>query len=324
MSDVASESLEASLSEFERRVHNKIRRELGELICGLLEQRDVEEIMLNDDGNLWVHRAGCGNELAGQLSAVRAESVIGSVATTLKTQVTMDNPILECELPIDGSRFEALIPPVVSSPTFTIRKKATKIYTLDDYVSSGIISIRQVEIIKDAVLNKKNILIVGGTGSGKTTLTNAVIHEMSKACPNDRIVIIEDTLELQCSSKNKVQLRAVEHVDMTRLLKATMRLRPDRILVGEVRDGAALALLKAWNTGHPGGVATAHANNSMAGLIRIEQLISEVTQSPMRELISEAIDLVIAINVEAGGERKVKEIIEVSGFDGVNYIVKNI
>lgn len=181
----------------------------------------------------------------------------------------------------------------------------------------------QGDAIASGVRHRKNILVVGGTGTGKTTLTNAIIRHMVDVAPQDRLAIIEDTGELQCSAKNAVTMRAVAHVDMTRLLKATMRLRPDRIIVGEVRDGAALALLKAWNTGHPGGVATIHANSAPAGLIRMEQLVAEATQAPMKTLIAEAIDLIISIEKVAGG-RRVKEVVAVEDHDGHEYITKPV
>lgn len=306
--------------ERERRITEKLKRELGPVVCDFLDDSSVIEIMLNPDGTLWVEKLGAPMEQIGTMPASQAESLMGTVASTLRTQITAGNPILECELPLDGSRFEALLPPVVAGPTFTIRKKAVKIFTLDDYVEAGIMSQTQCEVIEAAVRHKRNLLVVGGTGTGKTTLTNAIIDFMSKACPQDRLAIIEDTGELQCNAANVVTMRAVDHVDMTRLLKATMRLRPDRILVGEVRDGAALALLKAWNTGHPGGAATVHANSAAAGLIRMEQLVAEATQAPMQALIAEAIDLIVFIE-KTGGGRRVKEVVKVEGHDGVHYVV---
>lgn len=310
--------------ETARRNHEKLRRELGPTICGWLSEPSVVEIMLNEDGTLWVERLGTHMENGGHLSASAALSAIGTVASCLNCTITKQDPILECELPLDGSRFEALVPPVVSAPVFTIRKKAVSIFTLDDYVASSIMSQRQSEIIKEAVVDRQNILIVGGTGTGKTTLTNAIIGHMAEATPEHRIAIIEDTGELQCSAPNKVQLRSVDHVDMTRLLKSTMRLRPDRILVGEVRDGAALALLKAWNTGHPGGAATVHANSAEAGLIRLEQLVAEATQAPMQELIAEAVDLVVYIERHAEYGRRVSNIVRVSGYEHNKYITSPV
>jgi type IV secretion system protein VirB11 len=193
-----------------------------------------------------------------------AESFIATVASTLRSSVTRESPILECELPLDGSRFEALIPPVVSAPVFTIRRKASAVFPLDEYEQQRIMTARQRRAIETAVALRHNILVVGGTGTGKTTLANGIIDHIVRASPGHRLVIIEDTPEIQCAAKNAVVMRATDTVDMQRLLKATMRLRPDRIIVGEVRGGEALSLLKAWNTGHPGGVCTVHANYARA------------------------------------------------------------
>ena len=197
------------------------------------------------------------------------------------------------------------------------------VFTLKDYAEKGIMTASQRTAIEAAALNRKNILIVGGTGTGKTTLTNSVINYMVDVCPDDRFVIMEDTRELQCTAKNAVLMRSVDQADMTRLLKTTMRLRPDRILVGEVRDGAALALLKAWNTGHPGGVATLHANSGAAGLIRMEQLVAEASPAPMQSLIGEAVDLIVSIERCAGG-RRINEVLHVEGYDGQRYITQSI
>jgi len=323
-------ALAKASSESARRIREKLKRELGPLILGLLADDSVVEVMLNPSrdggpGELWVDRLGRPMELVGHMSASQAESLMATVASTLKTAITASEPILECELPFDGSRFEALIPPVVASPTFAIRKKALQVFDLADYVARGIMTGEQRSAIERAVAARRNILVVGGTSTGKTTLTNAIIRHIAAADPHSRIVIIEDTAELQCTAKNAVILRSTDHADMTRLLKATMRLRPDRILVGEVRDGAALALLKAWNTGHPGGVATVHANDAAAGLIRLEQLVAEATLAPMTALISEAVDLLVCIerdeNSPAG--RRIREVLEVTGHDGPHYLTRS-
>jgi type IV secretion system protein VirB11 len=301
------------MEEKQKRLLRKLRGELGQTVLDALEDPSVIEIMLNSDGSLWIERHGQGMQRVGTMSAPNAESLMGTIADALHTVVTRENPILEGELPLDGSRFEGLLPPIVGHPTFTIRKKASVVFTLAQYVEQGIMTPEQQAAIEAAILRRANILVVGGTGSGKTTLTNAIIDGISTACPDDRLVIIEDTAEIQCKAENSVILRASVDVDMLRLLRATMRLRPDRILVGEVRGGEALALLKAWNTGHPGGVATIHANGAHAGLIRLEQLIAEATAAAnMAPLIAEAVDLVIAIEKTKGG-RRIKEIIEVSG-----------
>lgn len=307
------------------RVITKIKREFGDEILTILNDPLTIEIMLNPDGKLWVEKLGQDAYCFGDFLEAKAKSIITSVATLLDTVVNTDNPILECELPLDGSRFEALLPPVVSSPTFTIRKKASKVFTLDDYVNAGTITPRQNEVIIEAIGSRKNILVVGGTGTGKTTLSNAVLDGIAKISPDHRLVIIEDTAELQCNSKNKVFLRSTRNVSMLTLLKATMRLRPDRIIVGETRGKEALDLLKAWNTGHPGGIATVHANSAKGGLTRLEQLISEVSSTSMAELIAEAVNLIIFIKKTNNG-RKVEEIAEVKGFDKVNleYLINQV
>ena len=294
--------------EYQRRLHSKITRELGREVMMALQDDTVIEVMLNTDGRLWCDRLGEGMSCIGEMSMPNALALLGTIADGLGTVITKQSPILEGELPLDGSRFEGLIPPVVARPTFTIRKKALLIYTLDDYVQQGIMNAKQKAQIQEAITARRNILVVGGTGSGKTTLTNAIIAEMVALTPEDRLVIMEDTAEIQCKADNAVILRTSIDISMQQLLRATMRLRPDRIIVGEVRGAEALALLKSWNTGHPGGIATLHANSADSGLVRLEQLIAESgIQADMKALIDEAVDLVIFIEKQ-GGKRVIKEI----------------
>jgi type IV secretion system protein TrbB len=308
--------------EFQRRMVEKLRRELGPKICAYLEAPDIIEIMLNPDGTLWIDRLGGDMEQVGTMTAMQAEALMGTVASTLRTTISRENPVLECELPLDGSRFEAVIPPIVSAPTFTIRRKAVKIFTLAEYVSSGIMTAPQRAAIEQAVRERKNILVVGGTTTGKTTLTNAILRYIAEASPRHRIVIIEDTAELQCTIDNHVMLRTSYNVDQLKLLKVTLRLRPDRICMGEARGPEALALLKMWNTGHPGGVCTIHANSAQAGLIRLEQLIAEATPAPMGALIGEAVNIIVSIAKTAEG-RRIKEVLSISGFEDGQYLFEN-
>ena len=300
------------------RLVRKLQDALGDELCVALDDASVVEIMLNPDGRLFIERLGHGIAAAGEMTAAAAEIVIGSVAHALHSEADDEQPIISGELPIGGHRFEGLLPPVVSRPTFSIRRRASRLIPLDDYVKSRVMTRQQADVIRNAIASRLNIVISGGTGSGKTTLANAVISEIVDAAPDDRIVILEDTAEIRCVAENAVALHTSDTIDMARLLKSTMRLRPDRIIVGEVRDGAALTLLKAWNTGHPGGVTTIHSNSAMSALRRLEQLTAEVSQQPMREVIGEAVDLIVSIE-RCGRGRRVRDVIHVESFNGSRY-----
>jgi type IV secretion system protein VirB11 len=300
------------------RLVRKLQDALGDELCVALDDASVVEIMLNPDGRLFIERLGHGIAAAGEMTAAAAEIVIGSVAHALQSEADDEQPIISGELPIGGHRFEGLLPPVVSRPTFSIRRRASRLIPLDDYVKSRVMTRQQADVIRNAIASRLNIVISGGTGSGKTTLANAVISEIVDAAPDDRIVILEDTAEIRCVAENAVALHTSDTIDMARLLKSTMRLRPDRIIVGEVRDGAALTLLKAWNTGHPGGVTTIHSNSAMSALRRLEQLTAEVSQQPMREVIGEAVDLIVSIE-RCGRGRRVRDVIHVESFNGSRY-----
>ena len=302
-----------TVSRSHPRLVRKLQDALGATICTALEDNTVVEVMLNPDGRLFMERLGEGISYFGELPAGAAEIIIGSVAHALQTEASETRPIVSGELPIGGHRFEGLLPPVVSAPTFTIRRRAVRLIPLDDYVSAAIMTAQQAQQLRQAVTQRLNIVVAGGTGSGKTTLANAVIAEVARQSPDHRLLILEDTTEIQCATENAVSLHTTDVIDMARLLKSTMRLRPDRIIVGEVRDGAALTLLKAWNTGHPGGITTIHANSAAAALRRLEQLTAEASQQPMREVIGEAVDLVISIERTPRG-RSVREVIQVEGY----------
>ena len=308
----------------DNRLLANLEHNLGPVIMQSLCDPDVVEIMLNPDGNLWIEKLGQDMQQVSSLPPAQVRLIISLVASGLETVVTTENPIVEGELPLDGSRFEGLLPPVVSGPSFTIRKKASRVFSLEDYVAAGILNTECLVAIHTALVKRKNILVVGGTGSGKTTLVNALIHALSDLCPDDRLLILEDTMELQSRSKNAVFFRTSDFVGMSRLVKVTMRYRPDRIIVGEVRDGAALDLLKAWNTGHPGGIATVHANSATEGLDRLEELIAEATPAPKQKLIGKSVGLVIFIERAPGG-RRVSEILEVIGHEaGINQYLTEV
>lgn len=287
---------------------------LGSVIVNALSDPEVVEIMVNPDGNIWIERFG-SMALSGNLPPLDARTVVSLVATSLNQVATAENALIEGELPLDGSRFEGVFQPVAAAPSFTIRKKAGRIFSLEEYLDCGIMPRIVFEAIIHAIGERKNILVVGGTGSGKTTLVNAIVQHLAVDCPNDRLVVIEDTPELQIASQNSVCLRTTPFITAQNLVRATMRLRPDRIIVGEVRDGTALDLLKSWNTGHPGGVATVHANSAVGGLQRMQDLISEVSMTPMHRLIGEAVDMTIFIRRAPGTGRRITQAAIVKEFD---------
>ena len=307
-----------------RRNLEKLRREMGDDIRHAMDDSSVIEIMLNPDGRVWIDKIGSGMEFLCDMSPVQSLQMLGTVAHMLGTVINYHNPVVEGELPGDGSRVEGVIPPIVPNPTFNIRKKASAIFSLAEYIKSGRASDEDIRILCEAISARKNILVVGGTGTGKTTFVNAIINEMKTLTPHHRLLILEDTLELQCSMDNFVSMRTSSDKSMQDLLKITMRQRPDRIIIGEVRGKEALDMLKAWNTGHPGGVCTVHANDARAGLLRIEQLISEVSQSTMRELIAEAIDVVAFLIRDPHIGPKLSELISVEGVSNGQYIFKNL
>ncbi|PCI52855.1 MAG: P-type conjugative transfer ATPase TrbB [Alphaproteobacteria bacterium] len=295
-----------------------LRSAMGPVIGAALDDKNVIEIMVNPDGKLWLDRHGEGRVYTGEIITPNdAERIVKLVASHIRQEVTTDRPIVSAELPGGGERFEGLLPPVVSAPCFSIRKGAAKIFTLGDYVEAETMTKGQADALSYAVNAKLNILIVGGTSSGKTTLANALLAEIAHC--NDRVLILEDTRELQCGAEDTVALRTHgQDVKLADLVRSTLRLRPDRIVVGEVRGPEALDMLKAWNTGHPGGIATVHANSAEAGLYRIEQLILEGVSSIPRTLIAEAINVIVFISGR-GLARKVETIARVLGVHGDEY-----
>ena len=302
-----------------------LRTAMGPAIAAALANPRVIEIMVNPDGALRLDILGQGRVDTGErLDASQVERIIRLVASHARAEVHGDAPIVSAELPatVDGragERFEGVLPPVATGPCFSIRKPATRLYTLTDYVGDGIIAPAAAEQLRAAVIRRDNILIAGGTSTGKTTLANALLAEMASL--DERVILIEDTRELQCPAPDTVALRTrpknssgAGSVTMADLVRSTLRLRPDRIIVGEVRGPEALDMLKAWNTGHPGGIATVHANSALRALYRIEQLVQEAVVTVPRELIAGAIDLVVFI-AGRGLDRRVTTIARVDGLD---------
>ena len=212
-----------------------LRTALGPAIAAWLEDSSIVEVMLNPDGRLWVDRLGDGLADTGQqLAAADGERIVRLVAHHVGAEVHAGSPRVSAELPETGERFEGLIPPLVTAPAFAIRKPAVAVFSLNDYGAAGIMTAEQAAILRDAVAQRRNILVAGGTSTGKTTLVNALLAEVAKT--DDRVVLIEDTRELQCKAKNLVALRTKDGVaSLSDLVRSSLRLRPDRIPIGEVR-----------------------------------------------------------------------------------------
>ncbi|MES9936739.1 MAG: P-type conjugative transfer ATPase TrbB [Sedimenticola sp.] len=275
------------------RLVRKIRSELGAEIDAALDDPKVSDIYLNDDGKIWIARAGEPKRHAGEMDPVQADNLIRTVASLSDTTVTPERPVVEARLP-GGERFIGDISPITATPTFCIRKPARVVYSLNDYVNSGFMADNMRAAIQQAAMERRNILVVGGTGSGKTTLTNAILRYIAEATPGDRILIFEDTPELQCTSPDRSFKVTSETVDMRALLRNGMRQMPDRIIVGEVRGAEAEVVLKAWNTGHEGGVVTLHANSAMEGVEKFQEYVEEALPgTDKRKAIAAAVDLVV-------------------------------
>jgi len=289
-----------------------LRTALGPAIAGFLEDPMIVEVMLNPDGRLWIDRLSVGlSDTGATLSPADGERIVRLVAHHVGAEVHTARPRVSAELPETGERFEGLLPPVVTAPCFAIRKPAVAVFSLADYVASGIMTETQAALLREGVAARANILVAGGTSTGKTTLTNALLAEVAGS--SDRVVIIEDTRELQCTAPNLVALRTKDGVaSLSDLVRSSLRLRPDRIPIGEVRGAEALDLLKAWGTGHPGGIGTIHAGSALGALRRMEQLIQEAVVTVPRALIAETIDL-IAVLSGRGANRHLAELARVEG-----------
>ena len=283
--------------------------EASEKIISYLNDEQINEILVNPDGKIWVDTFKDGRVDTGNiLSTGERERIICLVAGMSDQIVTSDQPDVGIEIANSGERFQGMLPPLVEHPAFSIRKHCASILTLSDYVDHNCLTKKQVEIIKKSIKERKNIIICGATSSGKTTFGNAVLQEIAQY--HHRVLILEDTRELQCSARDVVQLKTTHNRSMRDLIKIALRLRPDRIVVGEVRGGEALELLKAWGTGHPGGLATLHAESAQDCLFRLEDLVAESTVAKQTRLIANSVDVIIYLQ-RVDNRRVVKQIVEV-------------
>jgi P-type conjugative transfer ATPase TrbB len=305
----------------QERLKEGLRRDFGPVCMKALEDPKVIEIMLNADRSIWVDEFGSGMRHTGYtMPASQSMKLFQTLATMFNVVVNAQNPFLSGSFPLDGSRFQGEIPPISAAPTFAIRKMALSVFPLTQYLKDGMLTQAHYDAIINAVNERQNIVVVGGTGSGKTTFLNAVLDAVSVHTPEDRVLLMEDTGEIQCKSKNQIAKRTTMYATMEQLLVSALRYRPDRIIVGEVRGKEASTLLEAWNTGHPGGLATIHANSAALALRRIERLLAKSGEVNQEQTIAEAVNLVVFIKKEKGAikGRKVKEVAVVKGYDIVS------
>jgi P-type conjugative transfer ATPase TrbB len=297
-----------------------LRQAMGPVIAAALADKRVVEVMVNPDGKIWIDKIGEGRSFTGErLEPDAADRILRLLADHVGEVVTKDRPRISATLPETGERFQGAFMPIVANPAFAIRKRPEIVFTLANYVETGVMTEVMAEALRQAARDRQNLLIAGGTGSARMALAKVVLPEPAFA--GDRVVLIEDTVELQCAAADRLEMltkRTDPPVTMTDLVRDTLRLRPDRIIIGEVRDGSALDLLKAWNTGHPGGLATIHANSAGEALSRLEDLIGEVTQRVPYRAIAQAINLVVFIERTPEG-RRVRSVTRVRGWSEAGY-----
>jgi P-type conjugative transfer ATPase TrbB len=313
----------AAGDEAQRHYRESLGRALGGEILAALRDPDVNEIYVNPSGRLHFDTRSRGRVDSGRwVAAAQTTRFLNLVASRVPAVLNAGRPQLQAELPLEepfrGARLQGFVPPLVGAPAFNLRKPPAVIYTLDEYVAAGVLTVGWRRLLGEAVRERRNVVVAGGTASGKTTLLNGLLHEIAVACPGDRIVVLEDTVELQCAAADCLALRTSDGVRLRELVKASLRTSPDRIVVGEVRDEAALDLLDAWQTGHPGGVASLHANDPLAALHRLDRLAQRAGAGPQPQLVGDAIHWLVMI---AGGSsgRRVTEVARVDGFEGGRY-----
>lgn len=318
--EIKDDNQTSASGEAKQRLYAKVYRDLGEEIIGFLQDTDINEVMLNPDGGLWTDSAVHGLQYQSTVSRERAYSIIHGIAGVQNRIVSAHCPQLETELPLykalRGERFTALVPPVVSAPCFSLRKRASTVFTLEDYVASGRLTMTQKTALSDLIAARKNMLVCGGPGSGKTTVTNALIHEAVRLGANSRMLLLEDVPELQCHAVNTVAMLTSDTVSMRALVRAAMRMRPDRLLIGEVRGAETLDMLKAWNTGCPGGICTVHANGAEEAIQRVGDLAMEAGLStPPMALMSHTIGAVVSVVRRGHQKGFIHEILTIGGYD---------
>jgi len=298
-----------------------LRGSLAQEMLECLDDPTVTELSVNSDGQVWVDRVARGRQaLPVKLPPDDTSRILSIVADAKGEQIGDDNPSFDAILPGHGYRFIGTLPPMTPGPSLTIRKKPSRVISLEEYQQHGIISDVQRSALTSACQERRNIIVAGGTGSGKTTLANALLQVMAQT--GHRIITIEDTPELQNSAPDQESMFVVPNYrSMQDCLRAALRMHPDRLIFGEVRGPEVRDMLMAWNTGHRGGLCTIHADSALDALLRIEEMLETIPNyKPRPRQIARAIQLVIFIKTTVDRERFpagrfVSTIAELRGYD---------
>jgi type IV secretion system protein VirB11 len=294
-------------------------RYLGAAAVAAFADDDVTDVYVNpqDDRLRFDTRSRGKVDSGDHIAPERLEMFLNAVASAHGVLLDAEHPQIQAELPAEtfrGARLQGFVAPAVSGVAVVIRKRAMLIYPLDDYVGRGILSATQREVLGRAVADHRTIVVAGGTGTGKSTLLNALLLEIGERCPGERVVVLEDTVELQCPVGDHLALRTTADLSLAALVKATLRTSPDRIVIGEVRDHAALDFLDAAVTGHPGGLCTVHAASALGALTRLDRLAQRANVPPQARLVAEAIDVVVLLEGNHR-HRRVADLARVAGLD---------
>src|SRR5262245_6600444 len=309
------------------RIREKLRRELGPMICTALADADVIEVLVTGQGEVWLDRLSVGKERTGVvLPEAQREMVIGTVAAWHGLVVNRHQPLLKAEVPPDGARFQGMVRPV-SAPAFVIRRPFPHIIPLAQYVAEGSMTAEQAAVLRAALTNREKILIAGATLSGKTILANSLVAEVLQLHGSGlRTVLIEDTYEMTApaGATNCDHLHTCEEADLRTVIQTTMRLSPEFIVVGEVRGPEAWDLLNVWSTGHGASVSTIHADTPEGALRRFAMLIRQAGVEPDHELIGSTVTLIVVMERVGSRHWRIREMARSAGWDGQRYQLMNV
>ena len=300
-----------------------------EPILPFLSDREVSEVYTNPATcEVWIGTVGERQATGVHLPEMHIQAFLNTCAERQNETLNQRNEHIQAQLPLPvfrGARLQGVTPRIVERPCFNIRKRASAIYSLAEYLQGGFLCSTHYESIQSAIRDRKNILVFGGMGSGKTTLVNAILDGMVDDNPSEDFLILEDTQELQCRAEGTRYMTQTNTNSLRDLVKLTKRMFPGRVIVGEVRDEAALDLMNAWTSGHPGGSGTVHASSAIGALRKMAALARWAADTDHSAMVAEAIDLVVGIERTETGRviREVAWVEDELGPDG-DYVLRTV